>query len=132
MTGSVKASPLDQLAADAAEMGVCLDKAALDRFSIYLTLLQKWGKKINLTTRLDSEEIVVYHVLDSLAGVPVFAESAGDKVVDLGSGAGLPSFPLKFALPGLRLLLVESVGFSEAEIRRMTATNPAALFGLPG
>lgn len=105
----MKASPLDQLVAGAAEMGVSLDEAAVNRFSTYLALLQQWGRKINLTTRLGSDEIVVYHFLDSLAGVPVLVKSAGNKVVDLGSGAGLPSFPLKFALPDLRLLLVESV-----------------------
>lgn len=101
--------PRELLAAGAAEMGVILDEGALDRFSVYLALLRQWGKKINLTTRLVPEEIVVYHFLDSLAGVPVLAGSAGGRVVDLGAGAGLPSLPLKFALPRLRVLLVESV-----------------------
>jgi 16S rRNA (guanine527-N7)-methyltransferase len=97
------------LTTGAAQMGVALDAAALERFSIYLGLLQVWGRKINLTTRLEAEEAIVYHFLDSVSGVPLLASSPRSRVVDLGTGAGLPSLPLKFTLPELRLLLVESV-----------------------
>ena len=108
---------------DASAIGVALDDAALERFSVYLELLQRWGKKINLTTRLESKEVVVYHFLDSLVGVPILRESPSSRVVDLGAGAGFPSLPLKFALPGLQALLVESVPKKAAfcqEVRRAT------------
>ena len=126
-------SQRDILVAGASAIGVTLDAAALERFSIYMALLQRWGKKINLTTRLESNEIVVYHFLDSLVGVPILQAAAADRVVDLGAGAGLPALPLKFALPGLRMLLVESVrkkvAFCQEVIRAAGASEIEALWG---
>jgi 16S rRNA (guanine527-N7)-methyltransferase len=93
----------------ASGMGVELDAGAVSRFATLLSLLQTWGRRINLTTRLEGREIVVHHFLDSLAGVRLLGDHPGARVVDLGAGAGFPSFPLKFALPGLLFTLVESV-----------------------
>jgi 16S rRNA (guanine527-N7)-methyltransferase len=93
----------------ATRMGIDLGPEAVSRFATLLSLLQTWGKRINLTTRLEGREIVVHHFLDSLAGVRFLGDDPGARVVDLGAGAGFPSFPLKFALPGLRATLVESV-----------------------
>lgn len=90
-------------------MGVALDETAVGHFSTYLHLLQRWGRKINLTSRLAAEEIIVFHFLDSLAGVPIIASSGVGPLIDLGTGAGFPALPLKIALPELHLLLVESV-----------------------
>jgi len=105
----VTESQRELLVAGASTLGVVLDDAAVERFWTYLTLLQRWGRKINLTTRLETTEVIVYHFLDSLAGVPLLEASPAARVIDLGAGAGLPSLPVKFALPGLHLLLVESV-----------------------
>lgn len=114
-------------------MGVALDDVALQRFSTYLGLLQTWGRKINLTTLLESKQVVVYHFLDSLAGAPAISATPHGRVVDLGAGAGLPSFALKFALPGLRLLLVESVrkkiSFCQTVIRTTGIADTEALWG---
>jgi 16S rRNA (guanine527-N7)-methyltransferase len=114
------------LTAGASSLGIELDEAAVTRFSTYLRLLQLWGRKINLTTRLETEEVVLYHFLDSLSGVPILAASAQGRVVDLGAGAGLPSFPLKFALPGLHLLLVESVRKKVAFCQEVTRATGCA------
>jgi len=121
------------LTAGAASLGVPLDDVALERFSTYLALLQLWGKKINLTTRLESSEVILYHFLDSLAGVRILEESPTARVVDLGAGAGLPSLPLKFALPRLQLLLVESVrkkvAFCQQVIQASGVTDVVAMWG---
>ena len=121
------------LVTGASRLGVTLDDAALKRFEIYLTLLQQWGKKINLTTRLEATEAIVYHFLDSLAGAPILAASPTARIVDLGAGAGLPSLPLKFALPGLRTLLVESVrkkvAFCQEVIRSIGMNAVEAVWG---
>ena len=123
----------DLLVAGASTIGVALDAAALERFSVYLALLQGWGKKINLTTRLESKDVVIYHFLDSLVGVPILRESPAGRVVDLGAGAGLPALPLKFALPGLQLLLVESVrkkiAFCQEVIRTAGVSGVEAIWG---
>lgn len=121
------------LVSGAAELGAQLEDQDLERFSSYLALLQTWGRKINLTTRLDGQEIVVYHFLDSLAGFGLLAATPEARVVDLGSGAGLPSLPLKFALPGLSITLVESVrkkiAFCQEVIRTTGTKGIAALWG---
>ena len=121
------------LVAGAADLGVALDDAAIKRFSTYLGLLQRWGRKINLTTRLETSEVILYHFLDSLAGAPVLAASPTARIVDLGAGAGFPSLPLKFALPGLRVLLVESVrkkvAFCQEAIRATGSPGIEALWG---
>lgn len=112
---------------------MALDDAAVDHLFTYLKLLQSWGRKINLTARLETSEVILYHFLDSLAGVPLLAASPDARVVDLGAGAGLPSLPLKFALPGLRVLLVESVrkkvAFCQEVIRAAGVTGIEALWG---
>jgi 16S rRNA (guanine527-N7)-methyltransferase len=121
------------LVAGASKLGVALDDHSVERFSAYLGLLQLWGKKINLTTRIETSEVILYHFLDSLAGVPIIATSPAARIVDLGAGAGLPSLPLKFALPGLRVLLVESVrkkvAFCQEAIRATGVTGIEALWG---
>lgn len=126
-------SQRELLIAGAADLGVALDDTAVERFFTYLGLLQLWGKKINLTTRLDTSEVIIYHFLDSLAGVPILGSSPNARVVDLGAGAGLPSLPLKFVLPGLRVLLVESVrkkvAFCLEVIRAAGVTGIEAVWG---
>lgn len=126
-------SQRELLVAGAADLGVKLPDAALEQFSIYLALLQVWGKKINLTTRLEATEVITYHFLDSLAGVAILSGSPTARVVDLGAGAGLPALPLKFALPGIRVLLVESVrkkvAFCQEVIRAAGVTAIEALWG---
>jgi 16S rRNA (guanine527-N7)-methyltransferase len=121
------------LVTGASSMGIVLDDDAIGRFSVYLALLQQWGRRINLTSRLAGDEIVVYHFLDSLAGAPFVAPSPRGRMVDLGTGAGLPSLPLKFALPGLRLLLVESVrkkvAFCQEVVRTVAGTDVEAVWG---
>jgi 16S rRNA (guanine527-N7)-methyltransferase len=126
-------SQQDLLISGASIMQVALDAAAMERFSIYLALLQLWGRKISITTRLEATEVIVHHFLDSLAGVPFLADSPTARVVDLGAGAGLPSLPLKFILPGLRVLLVESVrkkvAFCQQVIRATGISGITAVWG---
>lgn len=121
------------LVTGASNLGVNLDDAAVQRFSAFLILLQLWGKKINLTTRLEATEVIVYHFLDSLAGVPIVSTPPAARIVDLGTGAGFPALPLKFALPGLRLLLLESVrkkvAFCQEAIRAAGVLGIEAIWG---
>jgi 16S rRNA (guanine527-N7)-methyltransferase len=114
-------------------LGVSLTEEAVERFAAYLSLIQTWGRKINLTARIEGREIVIHHFLDSLAGFGRLSPTPDARVVDLGAGAGLPSIALKFALPRLTITLVESVrkkvSFCQEVIRATGVQGIAAVWG---
>ena len=89
-------------------LGIELDAEDLARFDSYAALLRKWGKKMNLSSRLEMKDIVLYHFLDSLAGYRILAGAREGALVDIGAGAGFPALPLKICLPGLDVSLVDS------------------------
>ncbi|WP_206862584.1 16S rRNA (guanine(527)-N(7))-methyltransferase RsmG [Lysobacter changpingensis] len=78
----------------------------------YLALLVRWNKTYNLTAVRDPHEMVVKHLLDSLAMHPFVDDLAarGGTLADLGTGPGLPGIPLSIVKPGLKVTLVESNG----------------------
>ncbi len=88
-------------------MGLSLSVEALERFSVYAVMLQGWGRRMNLTSKLDASEIMSLHFLDSLALLAVRPPAPTSSLVDLGSGAGFPGLPLKIARPDLSVTLVE-------------------------
>ncbi|MFW5943008.1 MAG: 16S rRNA (guanine(527)-N(7))-methyltransferase RsmG [Chloroflexota bacterium] len=98
-----------QLAREAATWELTLDETRLRRFSRYRDLLQEWNRRLNLTTVDDDEGIRVRHVLDSLSCATVTGDLNGQRLIDVGSGAGFPGLPLKILYPRLQLTLVESV-----------------------
>ncbi|GAB6069068.1 16S rRNA (guanine(527)-N(7))-methyltransferase RsmG [Thiomicrorhabdus hydrogeniphila] len=71
----------------------------------YLTLLQKWNKVYNLTAIRDPEEMLVKHLLDSLAVVPYIQ---GQRIIDVGTGGGLPGIPLAICYPDKQIDLLDS------------------------
>ncbi len=71
----------------------------------YLALLQKWNKVHNLTAVRDPEEMVALHLLDSLSVLPYIQAR---RLLDVGSGAGLPGIPLAVCLPDLQVTVMDS------------------------
>lgn len=101
-------TPLQILERGAAELGVVLSPVQLGQFERYLTELQKWNRRTNLTGTNDLQEIIPKHVLDSLAGLAVLNDlPSGSEIADLGAGAGFPGLPIKIARPDLRMTLIE-------------------------
>lgn len=99
---------LDRPALEAAcrRLGLSLAEEQLGRLERYAELLRDWNRRFNLISRADTERILSYHILDSLA-VSRFV-AADSRTADVGTGAGLPGIPLAIARPDLETVLVES------------------------
>lgn len=113
MTGTTSAAPRvippDQsLAAGAAAMGVVLEAAQLARLTFFVALLAKWNRTYNLTAIRDTPRMVTHHLLDALAVLPHLPTAKGLRVLDVGSGGGIPGIPLAIARPDWHLVLVDS------------------------
>lgn len=90
-----------------AGLGLDLPGPARRQLLDYLALLAHWNRRINLTAVRLPREMLVRHLLDSLAVLPWLH---GTRIVDLGSGPGLPGIPLAVARPDLDVTLVDSNG----------------------
>lgn len=73
----------------------------------YVDLLTHWNRSYNLTAVRDPAAMVTHHLLDSLAVLPWLR---GRRLLDSGSGAGLPGVPLAVARPRMAVTLLDSVG----------------------
>jgi 16S rRNA (guanine527-N7)-methyltransferase len=88
-----------------AALGLALADTQVATLERYLDLLEKWNRVYNLTAIRERSRMVTHHLLDSLAVLPYVR---GPRVLDVGSGAGLPGIPLAVAGPALQVTLLES------------------------
>ena len=101
---------MEKLESGAQNLGLYLSPGQLEQFEVYYRELVDWNRKINLTSITDYEEVQTKHFLDSLTVATAMPPSTGNnlRVIDVGTGAGLPGIPLKILLPGIRLTLLEA------------------------
>lgn len=88
--------------------GIPLDAEKRKKFDIYRSLLKEYNKAFNLTAITDDEEINVKHFLDSVIKVDNFSTAA--EVIEIGSGGGFPSIPIKIMREDLKMTLLEATG----------------------
>lgn len=129
------AAQRQRLEAGLSEIGLALDTARIDKLFDYLALLRKWNGIYNLTAIRHPDEMLTHHLLDSLAAVPALAEAARAtkvdeaarcRVLDVGSGGGMPGLPLAIACPDISVLMVDIVQKKTAFL-----TQCRAQLGLP-
>lgn len=95
----------EKLAQGIAELGLEIDAATQQKLLDYLALLEKWNKVHNLTAVRDPQEMVTLHLLDSLSVLPHIKSG---RLLDVGSGAGLPGIPLALVRPDLQVTSMDS------------------------
>ena len=110
-------------------LGLVLDDARLAKLLDFMGLLQKWNKVYNLTAVRNPEEMLTHHLLDSLAAVAPLRRhlagqggAAGLRLLDVGSGGGLPGVVFAICCPGLDVSCVDTVAKKAAFIQQAAAT----------
>ncbi len=94
----------------AIELGVNVSDIQVELLLSYLALLAKWNKTYNLSAIRDTEQMVGRHLLDSLSVVPCVQACAGMRVIDVGTGGGLPGIVLAVMFPDRHFTLLDSNG----------------------
>lgn len=95
----------DQLIAGLQTLELPCDADKIERLLAFIALIEKWNKAYNLTAIRKRQEMVSLHLLDSLAITPYLH---GERIIDIGTGAGLPGIPLAVYAPDKHFVLLDS------------------------
>lgn len=106
-------------------LGMTLDKAQQRQLLAYLDLLGKWNKVYNLTAVRAPAEMLKQHLLDSLAAVPPLlchAQGRALRLLDVGSGGGLPGVVIAICCPCIDVCCVDAVAKKAAFIQQVAGS----------
>lgn len=87
--------------------GFPLDETAIERFTRYRDELVKWGKVMNLSSRLNDRDIIYTHFIDSMIYLHGLSGDSPQRIADVGSGAGFPGVPMAIMREGCEYDLIE-------------------------
>ena len=113
-----------RLANAGAELGLLLTDADVDRLLAYLALLRRWNRVYNLTALRDPAQMFSHHLVDCLAVLPALRRHANRRelrVLDVGSGGGLPGVVLAILQPAWQVTCVDSAAKKVAFIQHVRA-----------
>ncbi len=108
--------------------GLELDDTQIASLLAYLDLIQKWTKVYNLTAVRNPAEMLTHHLLDSLAVIAPLRQQLAQRalpavrLLDVGSGAGLPGVVIAICCPQIAVHCVDTVGKKAAFIQQVAAT----------
>jgi 16S rRNA (guanine527-N7)-methyltransferase len=107
------------------ELGLALSAGQVDQLLAYQDLIAKWNKVYNLTAVRDPQEMLTHHLLDSLAAVPPLLRQIGGqpiRLLDVGSGGGLPGVVIAITCPQIEVHCVDTVLKKSTFIQQVSAT----------
>ena len=107
-----------------AQLGLALGEHQVAQLLAYVDLIAKWNKVYNLTALRDPEEMLVQHLFDSLAAIGPLRRQTGSRPVrllEVGSGAGLPGVVIAICCPEIQVDCVDTVGKKAAFIQQAAA-----------
>jgi 16S rRNA (guanine527-N7)-methyltransferase len=113
------------LRSGAQALGLSLSADQIRRLLDYMALIQKWTKVYNLTALRDPADMLTHHVLDSLTAVaPLARHTQGQaiRVLDVGSGGGLPGVVLAICMPELNVSCVDTVAKKAAFVQQVAVS----------
>lgn len=113
------------LRAGLATLALPLDDAQVQQLLAYVDLLAKWNRVYNLTALRDPQEMLSHHLLDSLSAVAPLRRATGGRalrILDVGSGGGLPGVVIAICCPELTVHCVDTVAKKAAYIQQVAAT----------
>jgi 16S rRNA (guanine527-N7)-methyltransferase len=100
-------------------LGLALTDAQIEMLITYLRELKRWNRKANLVGFRTDEAMIRHGVLESLAFLQAFRVQPGLRLLDIGSGAGLPGIPLKVAAPDLAVTMIEATRKKASFLRQV-------------
>ncbi len=113
------------LVAGVHELGLGLSDAQIDQLLAYQDLIAKWNKVYNLTSVRDPAEMLTHHLLDSLAAIPPLlrqTEGRSVRLLDVGSGGGLPGVVVAITCPHIEVHCVDTVLKKATFIQQVAAS----------
>jgi 16S rRNA (guanine527-N7)-methyltransferase len=128
MTGC---APTPEFLAAAEALGVQFDAGDLEKLQRYLELLLETTARFNLTAVTEPKQAWMRHVLDALTLLPVLDSCEAQRIIDVGSGGGVPGVPLAISRPRTQVMLLEATGkkaaFLEATAQELALGNVEVL-----
>lgn len=124
MTNADTATMRPALAAAAQQLGLLLSDTQFDQLLAYLGLIQKWNKVYNLTAVRDPQAMLTQHLVDSLSLLPALRRHAAGRplrLMDVGSGGGLPGVVVAICEPGIDVTCVDAVAKKASFIKQVAA-----------
>lgn len=114
------------------ELNIKLNDTQMQQFLKYYEIMISMNKVMNLTAITEFSEVINKHFLDSLSLVKLLYPT-NERIIDIGTGAGLPGIPLKIAFPDTQIILMDSlnkrIGFLNELIEELKLRDIQAIHG---
>lgn len=99
----------DIIKTECENIGLEINEEKYNKFIQYKDLMKEWNKKVNLTAITDDKEIVIKHFVDSIKAFEFENLNSAVKIIDVGTGAGLPGIPIKIINDNAKVVLLDSL-----------------------